>query len=228
MSNTFKGIVITLLVAMLLIVAWNPIIAPTGRAVGRFVGGGWAAMTAPEPTPAITVVIPNGATTNGDYIAAAPLTQAELDAQIAERCDGIEVTENTVDLWVTIDGIEYECPGYPKEEPTAPGNPVDEAPDGPRYEEAEVGFNVWGNGQKIVWNEVPEPEGEGQYLVAHGDLKADGKASIKAFVSVLEAKKYLKDGTWKLNLVTVVETGSVEEYLDALAERLGEDYKIQP
>lgn len=106
---------------------------------------------------------------------------------------------------------------------TKPGTPAD----GPIYWEDLTGFNTWGAGEKVDWSKVKEPKSANQYLVAHGDLFADGKARIAVYANIAEARAALKDGTWKLNFVEVSNPdGTIKEYVIALNKRLGGDYLI--
>lgn len=68
----FKNIVVGLLVAILVVVAWNPVIAPTARTIGRFLNGGWTAMTPPAIPTVTTPATPKGDNTEKVSEADAP------------------------------------------------------------------------------------------------------------------------------------------------------------
>lgn len=96
--------------------------------------------------------------------------------------------------------------------------------DGP-VEEEELGRSVW-NGASFNWDNVPAELKANEFLVAHGDLRAKGESAIAVFKTAKAAKTYLRHGTWAMILVTVPAGESLDDYLEALNERLGSGYSL--
>ncbi|MFZ2202674.1 MAG: hypothetical protein WAV56_04785 [Microgenomates group bacterium] len=100
----FKNIAIALLVAILVIVAWNPVIAPAGRMIGRVASAAWnAAWNDETPAPAVVATpedvkpptVANDATpapvaAAPDPVVTAPKGECKKDALTASHDDNLE------------------------------------------------------------------------------------------------------------------------------------------